>query len=625
MVFDGGTLSADFSTCAHRAETGYSSCRTRVPGAALPPGAFVGIATAGTEPPPRTPQRGPRGTTATTPPAERAALIALYNATDGPNWTHNTGWNTTEPVSTWHGVTTNSDGSVTIVYLSTNGLSGSIPTEFFDLTNLEFLYLDFNGLSGSIPAELGDLTNLQWLELGGNPLSGSIPAELGDLTDLQGLGLYSNGLSGSIPTELGDLTNLRRLWLSANSLSGSIPVDLGDLTNLDQLWLSANSLSGSIPAELGDLTNLAHLFLDGNGLSGSIPAELGDLTNLTHLRLSSNGLSGSIPAELGDLTNLTHLYLYSNSLSGSIPAELGDLTNLTQLWLSFNSLSGSIPAELGDLTNLTQLWLRSNSLSGCVPAALEAVSFISFDVDLSYCGTLELLVAVVLVGGAAVELVYSADLDGSSVPAVAAFSVTVDGSLQAISGVSVTGRAVTLTLASPLASTQNATVTYTPPTNPDDPRIQSADGDAAAGFTDQAVTIPPDPPAVTSVESTAGGLTVQWDAVADVTGYDLQWRHDTDSAWQSTRIDQQQHTIGGLADGALYWVRIRAVKTPRGPHRPNPLHHRLVTGPTRRRRRLDTPKPDSDPRRPQPAGDLGSRRGRRRLHRRIPALRWELG
>ena len=35
-------------------------------------------------------------------------LVALYNATDGPNWTNNTNW-LTGPVSTWFGVTVTGD------------------------------------------------------------------------------------------------------------------------------------------------------------------------------------------------------------------------------------------------------------------------------------------------------------------------------------------------------------------------------------------------------------------------------------------------------------------------------------------------------------------------------------
>ena len=171
------------------------------------------------------------------------------------------------------------------------------------------------------------------------------------------------------------------------------------------------------------------------------------------------------------------------------------------------------------------------------------------------------ILAAVLVGGATVELVYDTALDESSVPPVDAFTVTADAASQTISGVTVTGQKGTLTLASPITSAQMITVSYTPPTATDAAPIQATGGETAAGFTDQPVTIPPDPPTITSVESATGGLEVQWDAVADISGYDLEWRQDGEATWQSTRTDQQQHTISALTDGALYWVRLRAVKT----------------------------------------------------------------
>ena len=72
---------------------------------------------------------------------DRAALEALYNATDGANWRNKGGWLTTAPMSQWHGVNTDSTGRVTELGLSNNGLSGEIPPELGSLTNLELLYL----------------------------------------------------------------------------------------------------------------------------------------------------------------------------------------------------------------------------------------------------------------------------------------------------------------------------------------------------------------------------------------------------------------------------------------------------------------------------------------------------
>ena len=274
---------------------------------------------------------------------DRAALVALYNATEGGSWTTRTNWLSGRPLDEWHGVTTDSDGRVTELNLS------------------------FNSVKGALPAELGDLTNLESLRLSENPLTGPIPAELGDLTNLRELHLGSQGYS---------------------RLTGPIPAALGDLTNLESLVLNNNELTGPIPAWLGDLTNLVELNLWGNELTGRIPAELGDLTNLQSLWLGWNELTGPIPAWLGDLSNLVELVLQVNQLTGPIPAELGDLSNLQWLDLSFNQLTGPIPAELSNLSNLSELQLLGNQLTGCVPVGLRDVAEENDlgELDLPDCG-----------------------------------------------------------------------------------------------------------------------------------------------------------------------------------------------------------------------------------------------
>ena len=168
------------------------------------------------------------GAAVNTAATDRAALVALYNATSGPNWTINTNWLTTAALSEWYGVTTDVDGRVTHVYLAQNELNGELPVELGDLTNLQILYLNQNMLSGAIPVALGKLTNLEQLYLSQNMLSGAIPAALGDLTNLQILYLNQNMLSGAIPVALGKLTNLEQLYLSQNMLSGAIPAKLGE-------------------------------------------------------------------------------------------------------------------------------------------------------------------------------------------------------------------------------------------------------------------------------------------------------------------------------------------------------------------------------------------------------------
>ena len=309
---------------------------------------------------------------------DRAALVALYNATGGANWGNNGNWLSNAPMGEWHGVTTDSDGRVTHLDLRSNQLTGEIPAELGSLSNLTNLNLSRNQLTGSIPAELGSLTNLTDLDLYRNQLTGEIPAELGSLTSLEDLDLSNNQLTGEIPAWLGSLTNLDGLSLNGNQLSGEIPAELGSLSNLTDLDLFSNQLTGGIPGELGSLTSLEDLSLQGNQLTGAIPAELGSLSNLKKLHLYHNRLTGEIPAELGNLTNLKELHLFNNQLTGGIPAELGGLSNLTVLYLYSNQLTGEIPAELGNLANLRVLYLYSNQLTGEIPAELGSLTNLKY-------------------------------------------------------------------------------------------------------------------------------------------------------------------------------------------------------------------------------------------------------
>ena len=86
--------------------------------------------------------------------------------------------------------------------------------------------LPYSGLTGSIPSEIGNLTNLTELNLYGNQLTGSIPPEIGNLTNLTYMNLGSNQLTGSIPSEIGNLTNLYGLSLGYNQLTGIIPDEI---------------------------------------------------------------------------------------------------------------------------------------------------------------------------------------------------------------------------------------------------------------------------------------------------------------------------------------------------------------------------------------------------------------
>jgi gliding motility-associated-like protein len=299
--------------------------------------------------------------------SDSLALVALYNSTNGNNWTRKNNW-LTGPVRTWYGITvvgnrvTQINMNPSSPPFSGNNLVGLIPTQIGNLSALTSLDLAYNKINGSLPSQLGSLPNLTFINIRNNQLSGNIPTSLGDLSNLTVLLLGNNQLSGTIPKELGNLAKLTQIDFTYNLLSGFIPPQLGDLSNLTQLLLQNNQLSGTIPPELGSLSKLITLSLSENQLSGSIPALLGNLGNLNELNLTLNQLSGNIPPQLGNLANLQLLRLNNNQLSGAVPKELGNLSKLQRLLLNNNQLSGAIPPELAGINTLTELRLNENSI-----------------------------------------------------------------------------------------------------------------------------------------------------------------------------------------------------------------------------------------------------------------------
>lgn len=106
-------------------------------------------------------------------PGDREALEALFDVTGGDDWFNVYGWGTDWPLARWHGVSTDASGRVTDVVLS--GTFG-------------------NGLTGTLPEEIADLSELARLDLSGNDLRHSLPAGITGLSELTELRITGTGL-----------------------------------------------------------------------------------------------------------------------------------------------------------------------------------------------------------------------------------------------------------------------------------------------------------------------------------------------------------------------------------------------------------------------------------------------
>lgn len=342
----------------------------------------------------------PSADSASAPAGDRAALTALYNATNGLLWKDDTAWLTDAPLGEWNGVETDAAGRVVGLKLGDNGLLGTIPPEVGSLSALKSLHLPQNGLSGTLPLQLTEIAGLEELNLVRNQLSGSVPAELAALGKLRMLRLGYNRFTGRIPAVLGELANLERLNLKRNAMKGPIPPELGKLSKLEFLDLAGAHVTGTIPPELGNLANLRGIRLFDNDLTGTIPTTWLGL-NLAGLYLPDAGpcipstnpflawlarietWSGTLCAD-EDIVVLDRLFAttdgpaWTSSRGWSDPGPVIDrhgvvvdtVGRVMAIDLEGNGLFGVLPEDLGRLKSLRTLRLSNNMLFGELPASL---------------------------------------------------------------------------------------------------------------------------------------------------------------------------------------------------------------------------------------------------------------
>jgi Leucine-rich repeat (LRR) protein len=368
------------------------------------------------------------------PYRECETLVTFYNSTNGDNWTDNTGWNETNTPCSWYGVTC-SGGHTSELALSSNGLTGSIPTELGNLSNLEKLSLDNNQLTSSIPTELGNLNNLQYLWLHNNGLCGEIPVELKNLSNITNLKLDNNHLTADDAELIAWLDSHNPGWdttqtpcppkLQFSSATYNIREDKGQATIT---VTRTDSSDGAISVNYATSDDTATAPDDYTQTTGTLDWTNGDdadktfTINIIHdseqendetLIVSLNNASGG--AELG--TPNTAVLTINNSINCATVTDIpyeecevlvtfydstgGDSWTDNSGWLETNTpcswkgvtcsgghvseidlyknqLTGSIPSELGNLSHLTYLSLGSNDLTGSIPSELGNLSHLTY-------------------------------------------------------------------------------------------------------------------------------------------------------------------------------------------------------------------------------------------------------
>jgi len=256
--------------------------------------------------------------------------------------------------------------------LSSTGLTGDIPSEIGDLTNLTYLNLYNNQLTGEIPPEIGNLTNLHFLDLGYNELEGQIPEGISNLTNLETLHINWTHITGEIPNSIGNLTSIEIIHFNDNQLSGLIPDSICNLNlnfSIDSNFqVQGNNLCPLYPdclteGNIGyqDTSDCEEPSLCNEEIEVELWGECYNIEETTVVWRTDENLVGEIPYQIGDLINLEILDLRVNSLT-SLPESIVNLSNLRWLNLSHNYFS-YLPDYIGDIDSLQTFWVNHNNLT----------------------------------------------------------------------------------------------------------------------------------------------------------------------------------------------------------------------------------------------------------------------
>jgi len=285
------------------------------------------------------------------------ALMSLYNATGGSNWTFPSwmsgyAWGTTSDYCTWLGVSCYPYTACAVGSLQLNGIGmqGRLPTEMSSLTSLvRFVVYQNNLLEGRIDFALD---RMEVLDLSGTHIAGSL-----NFSSSAGCKLWDLGLSGSAIGSL-DISGCQSLTYMDIGYSAVTELEIsGNYSELISLVASSNNLT-DMPVGLCQ-PQLQLLYLDHNHYTDAdmIPC-LRRLKNVTRLMIQHNELS-KLDFSHWEWDHLGYLDVSYNKLSGN--TNNWYFPSLTSLLAAGNSFSGYVPAYISPV--ITNLYLADNNLS----------------------------------------------------------------------------------------------------------------------------------------------------------------------------------------------------------------------------------------------------------------------
>ncbi|KAJ0076307.1 hypothetical protein Patl1_35223 [Pistacia atlantica] len=311
--------------------------------------------------------------------------------------------------------------------LSSNQLSGTLPSAFTQMKSLEYLDVQENNFEGkyslsswanhsklqafalssrnntfqveneiwfpafqlkalklthcnlhAIPSFLLYQYDLLSLDLSYNKLVGTFPSWLlVNNTNLRGMYLVNNSFSGTLKLPNTKHDSIDVLDVSHNNFSGQLPKNISKIfsNSLGLLHMSDNCFEGKLPLSMCEMKELMWMDLSNNHFSGELPSDfLIGCFSLAFLNLSNNNFHGQIFPQYMNLPSLSFIYLNNNNFSGNIGKGIQNFTSLEVLDISNNKISGQVPNWIGNFSNLVFLLMSKNLLEGNIPVQLSKLS-----------------------------------------------------------------------------------------------------------------------------------------------------------------------------------------------------------------------------------------------------------